>query len=69
MSPRVGITKGMTTRRPLVAFRLDSEREAEAVRALAEKHADGNVSALIRDALRARYSVLSRMADKDARKP
>jgi hypothetical protein len=53
-------------RKPLVTFRLESEAEAERLRELAREHADDNLSALIRDALRARHPELVLLEHKAA---
>jgi hypothetical protein len=51
-------------RGPLVVFRLENEREAEKLRALARRKTSGNVSAFIRDALRSQHAELAKAAEK-----
>lgn len=49
---------------PLVAFRLEDADELAQLRALAQALTDGNVSRLIRDALRAQHDELARLAEE-----
>lgn len=49
---------------PLVAFRLEDDAELEAIRAIAAERTEGNVSRLIREALRAQYAELATLAQE-----
>lgn len=55
------------SKRPVLTFRAESVDEAQAVRKLADRRYDGNLSRLIREALRSEHPELRKLAPNGRR--